>query len=328
MMKKILPALAILGCIGFAMDQVYAAQNAEPGAAQNAGQGAAAGQAGGGRRGAAQTNNAPGGGQGGAPAGATEMEHGQPVGNMRMGFANWNVPPEVAARGKGIYSTNCSFCHGSDAAGAVGPNLRVSQVVLSDKNGELLAPIVHGALVDKGMPRVELTEAQISDVAGFLHSLAGTRTPPEKINILVGNATDGKATFDRMCSSCHTPESIAYLPQKIADPAALQQAWLLPGGPGRGGFAPPPLTAGVSKATPATATITTGPNQTVTGTVDRIDDFYVSITLPNGKKQSFERNGDQPKVVYNDPAAPHKELFRKYTDKEIHDITAYLVTLR
>jgi cytochrome c oxidase cbb3-type subunit III len=323
MTKKILPVLAIAGCIGFAINQVYAAQNAGAGGAQSAGPAAAAGQAGGGGRRGAQTDN-------GAAPGATEVEHGQPVGNMRMGFANWNVPPEVAARGKGIYSTNCSFCHGSDAAGAVGPNLRVSQVVLSDKNGELLAPIVHGALVDKGMPRVELTEAQISDVAGFLHSLAGTRTPPEKINILVGNATDGKATFDRMCSSCHTPESIAYLPQKIADPKTLQQAWLLPGGLGRGGggFGGPAAVPGASKAVPATATITTGPNQTVTGVVNRIDDFYVEITLPDGKKQSFERNGDQPKVVYNDPAAAHKELFRKYTDKEIHDITAYLVTLR
>ena len=40
------------------------------------------------------------------------------------------------------------------------------------------------------------------------------------------------------------------------------------------------------------------------------------------------RDGDSPKVEVHDPAAPHKDLLREYTDKDIHDVTAYMVTLK
>jgi cytochrome c oxidase cbb3-type subunit 3 len=53
-------------------------------------------------------------------------------------------------RGKTLYGVSCAFCHGSDAGGGeVGPNLKRSEVVLEDQSGELIAPIVHGARVDK-----------------------------------------------------------------------------------------------------------------------------------------------------------------------------------
>ena len=35
-----------------------------------------------------------------------------------------------------------------------------------------------------------------------------------------------------------------------------------------------------------------------------------------------------PKVDIQDPNEPHKKLMGVYTEKDIHDLTAYLVTLK
>ena len=39
-------------------------------------------------------------------------------------------------------------------------------------------------------------------------------------------------------------------------------------------------------------------------------------------------SGDVPKVVINDPMQGHKELFPKYKDDDIHNLTSYLVTVK
>lgn len=263
-------------------------------------------------------------------------EHGQaagPIAGMRMNFTTHNVPPEVVERGKNLFSVNCSFCHGSDAAGgAVGPNLLRSAVVLQDQNGETIGPIVHGALASKGMPRIDLTDAQISDIAGFLHSLqvSNYAEKPEKpIDIVVGDAMAGKQTFVRMCGSCHSVDGdLAHIASKVTDPRALQQAWLLPSGPGAGGFGRPAPLPKDFHIPPMTVTVTLPSGKSVEGTLERVDDFYVGLTTKDGQFESFERDGDVPKVVLHDPMEAHRELLRRYTDKEIHDITAYLVTVK
>src|ERR671911_1688620 len=52
--------------------------------------------------------------------------------------------PAVVARGKTLYEATCAFCHGKDLRGGEmnGPNLLRSLVVLSDKAGEQIMPIV------------------------------------------------------------------------------------------------------------------------------------------------------------------------------------------
>ena len=74
--------------------------------------------------------------------------------------------------------------------------------------------------------------------------------------------------------------------------------------------------------------VTLPSGQTFEGPLVRIDDFLVTIQLPGGMARSFTRNGDVPKVAINDPLAPHRNLLPKYTDDEIHNITAYLVTVK
>ena len=64
------------------------------------------------------------------------------------------------------------------------------------------------------------------------------------------------------------------------------------------------------------------------GQLNRIDDFIVILTLKDGSTQSFRRTGDVPNVEIRDPRAAHRNLLPEYTDKDIHDVTAYLVTLK
>lgn len=243
------------------------------------------------------------------------------------------APPEMVERGKAVYGVNCAFCHGSDAGGgSVGPNLLRSEIVLQDKNGELIAPIVHGGRVERGMPKIDLTDAQVADVAAWLHSLKVTSHAQvtEKINIVVGDANTGKDTFNRLCGSCHSVTGdLAGFAAKFAEPRAMQQAWLMPGiGAGRGPGGGAGAAAVKLNVPPVTATVTPSKGAAITGKLDAIDDFYVQITTEDGLAHRFLRENDLPKVEIHDPLAPHRAMFRTIKDKEIHDITAYLVTLK
>src|SRR5499426_4491009 len=108
--------------------------------------------------------------------------------------------PNAVARGKVLFDVNCSFCHGADARGGDdGPNLLRSDLVLEDKNGESIGPVVLNGR-DRGMPKFTFTAPQISDVAAYIHSFpVSSRTGPANINIVVGNAKAGETFFNAKC---------------------------------------------------------------------------------------------------------------------------------
>jgi mono/diheme cytochrome c family protein/small nuclear ribonucleoprotein (snRNP)-like protein len=236
--------------------------------------------------------------------------------------------PAAVERGKGVYTVNCAFCHGSDARGGEGgPNLLRSQLVLDDIKGEGFAPVVQNGRPDGGMPKFDLAIAQISDIAAFLHSIpvggrdAARQTP---INVVVGDANAGKTFFTAKCASCHSVSGdLKGIAGRIDDPKTLQQTWMMPNGGGRGGRG-----ASTVNVPPTTVTVTVASGQKVEGRLVRVDDFLVSLTDADGKLRSFPRKGDQPRVAIHEPMQPHLDLLPVYTDKEIHDVTAYLVTLK
>jgi mono/diheme cytochrome c family protein len=262
----------------------------------------------------AQTQNPPAAGRGRGGGGG--------------GFANAYPQHEQADqatidRGKTLYGVHCTFCHGSDARGGEGgPNLIRSQLVLNDKAGEGIAPVIQNGRPDQGMPKFDLNSKQIGDIAAFLHSFrtSGYDASRERpINILVGNATAGETFFKSRCASCHSPTAdLKGFAGKYADPRSLQQAWLAPGG-GRGG-------RGAAGGPQTTVTAANG--QKTEGRLLRIDDFLVMLIDADGNEHSFRRDGDVPKVVVHDPLEAHHELLRVYSDKNIHDVTAYLETLK
>ena len=241
--------------------------------------------------------------------------------------------PAVIDRGKTIYGINCTPCHGADARGGQlgGPNLLRSQLVLSDQGGELILPIVRGSRAVKGMPPLNLSDDDVKAVAEFIHSLtAAGRTqgapPPSDApepDILVGDATAGQAYFAAKCGACHSAAGdLQGIATKAGSPKALQNLWVSGGG-GRGrGFGAP------NEAAVATVSVIQPSGEKVEGRLLRIDDFVVTLLQADGTVRSFRRDGDVPAVDVHDPLDAHRTLLTVLTDKDMHDVTAYLVTLK
>jgi cytochrome c oxidase cbb3-type subunit 3 len=230
--------------------------------------------------------------------------------------------PAAIERGKGLYTVNCTFCHGSDARGGEGggPNLLRSQTVLTDKAGENILPIVQNGLPG-GMPKLNLTAAQVSDIAAYIHSfpVSSRESMAQAPNILVGDATEGKTFFAAKCESCHS-DGLRGIASRITDPKTLQQTWIMPGARGFGRSETP--------QTEPSVTVTLSSGEKVEGKLDRIDEFVVTLTEADGNERTFTRNGDRPSVQIHNPLQGHIDLLPLYTDKEIHDVTAYLWTLK
>jgi cytochrome c oxidase cbb3-type subunit 3 len=236
--------------------------------------------------------------------------------------------PAILERGKAIYGVQCNFCHGSDARGGEGgPNLLRSELVLNDQKGELIAPVIQNGRGE--MPRIGITMPQIADVATYIHSFKvggydiSRMVPP---SILVGDAKVGEQTFKTMCGACHSVTGdLKGIASKITDPKALQNGWLMPGGGGGRGGGRGPSSFNVP---PTTVTVSMTGGKKAEGRLVRIDDFIVILTDKDGMQRSFRRDGETPKVEIHDPLQPHKDLLPRYSDKDIHNITSYLVTIK
>jgi len=201
-----------------------------------------------------------------------------------------------------------------------------SQIVMDDDHGERIATVVQNGRPDKGMPKFDLTTEEISSIATYIHSIpvGGRAANTGTVNALVGDAKAGEAYFNGpgKCATCHSVSGdLAGIGTKYTDVRALQGAMLSGEGVGRG-----PASA-LSKAR-KTVTVTLRNGQTVEGRLDQIDDFIVSLTDVDGNYHSYPRRGDYPKVVVKDPLQPHLDMLRTSKDDDIHNLTAYLVTLQ
>ena len=237
--------------------------------------------------------------------------------------------PEMIARGQGLYGIHCRGCHGADLRGGDlgGPNLLRSQLVLRDRAGELIWPVLRDGQSTPGgseMPPQSLSEADSRAVAEYLHSVLATASrqggpppgPELELDILVGDPAAGQAYFAATCAACHSAGGdLAGIATRIPEPKTLQNTWVR----GRQRGAPLP---------PVRVTVTLPSGERVEGTLDRLDDFLVALTTGDGRQRSFSRRGAAPRVEIDDPLARHTELLGLYTDKNIHDVTAYLVTLK
>src|SRR5438874_9534391 len=97
--------------------------------------------------------------QGGGGRGRQGAAPGQTP-DRRGGLTQYTRPqasPDVIARGKALYETNCASCHAMDLRGTADgkyPNLLRSGIALRDQKGELIA-----ATVSKHTPAITLVEA-------------------------------------------------------------------------------------------------------------------------------------------------------------------------
>lgn len=226
-------------------------------------------------------------------------------------------------RGNRIYRPNCGFCHGIDARGAAGPDLARSLVVLDDVGGKDLGTFLRSGRPEAGMPAFAmLTAEEASDISAFLHARfeeSRMRRSMDVNAIVVGNAAEGAAFFngDGKCNSCHNPRADFKGIGAKYDPYVLQGRILNPRG-GRGG---PPIK-------PSTVKVTLPSGQTTNGRLVAVNDFSVTLIDESGNRRTFARDNEQPHVEITDPYQTHLDNFLKMTDKHMHDLTAYLVTLK
>ena len=220
-------------------------------------------------------------------------------------------------RGRKQFGQSCGFCHGADATGARGPDLLRSPLVAHDMKGDQIGPVIRQGRPDKGMPALPLSEAQILDVAAFLHARAieaarSARVPDvyplEKL--LTGNAEAGKAFFNGAggCAKCHSvTQDLAGIASK-RNPMELEALMLYPGGKHR------------------TAVITLPSGEQVKGLVEHADDFVIAVRDEKGWYRSFPR--DRVNVEIQDGLAGHRELLTRLTQADVHNVFAYLETLK
>ncbi len=240
-----------------------------------------------------------------------------------------------AQRGQSVYVADCVTCHGSKARGAnenaseneKGPDLVRSVTLLHDRYGSTLGPFLKkGHPMQSGKPSASLTQAKVVDLSHFLHQRINDtlRGGPysEVINVLTGNPQAGQAYFNGTgkCNTCHSPTGDLAGIAKRYDAAAMQQKFVFPRTMSfRRGQ--------ISSSKPVTVTVTTPSGQSVSGVLLHLDDFDVSLRDDSGSYHSWKRTADL-KVVKHDPYAAHIDLLDQYSDKNIHDLTAYLETLK
>ncbi|MBA0087156.1 MAG: c-type cytochrome [Acidobacteria bacterium Pan2503] len=233
--------------------------------------------------------------------------------------------PENAAtldRGRKLFEQSCGFCHGPDATGARGPDLVRSPLVAHDVHGNLIGDVIRHGRPDKGMPPIAtMVDEDVTAIAAFLHARAleaiesagvPLSYPVEKL--LTGNAETGKAFFNGAggCKNCHSPTGdLAAIATKYS-PIELEAHMLYPGG---------------RQATAqATAVVTLPSGEQIKGPLEHVDDFMISLRDASGWYRSFSR--DRVKVEVQDPLTAHRELLGKLTQAEVHNLFAYLETLR
>jgi cytochrome c oxidase cbb3-type subunit 3 len=238
------------------------------------------------------------------------------------------IDKEAAERGRKIFVPTCGFCHGNDAHGKSGPDLVRSALVLHDNKGDVIGPVIRNGRVERGMPAFSaLSAEQIADISTFLHSRAAdvsNRFAYKIGDLITGDAQKGAAFFngDGHCGSCHsTTGDLAHVATKY-EPVELQRRMLYPAPNLIDVF----LGRAVTPPAPTKITVQLASGERVSGTLDHLDEFTVAMHDSAGWYRSFPR--DSVSVEVQDPRAAHEGLLPKYSDQEMHDLLAYLETLK
>lgn len=263
--------------------------------------------------------------------------------------------PAAVARGTALYeiTLNCAACHGATGRGGPGnaPDVTKSALAMQPDNGRALAAFLRVGRVQKGMPAIgTLTDLQAADLSAKLRSLGFDAAQPQagqrgggrgarpglpaalggqQLSIVVGDPALGKTFFNGpigQCSSCHSvvdgqpsaAANLAHIASKYPEPKTLQNKMVL----SRDSDWSPRTDKSV------TATITYADGRTLKGYLSSVSDFKVVIRDDKDLETVVTRADGEPRVVLTDRLQHHLDLMAKYSDNDIHNLTAYLVTLK
>jgi cytochrome c oxidase cbb3-type subunit 3 len=226
--------------------------------------------------------------------------------------------PDLAKSGQDQFVQACAFCHGRDAGGGEeGPDLTRSKLVAEDVNGNLISPVVHNGRAEKGMPAFNLSPKDMDSVVVFIHnqktiaeSQKGGRRGVDVSDLQTGSLEAGKQYFNGAgkCGSCHNPTGDLAGVAKRFEGLKLIERLLYP------------------KGSKATLTVTLPSGETVMGTLAYQDEFNIALTEKSGRYRSWPTSRVKAKI--DDPAQAHADLLAKYSDDDIHNLMAYLQTLK
>jgi len=222
------------------------------------------------------------------------------------------------------FGAQCGFCHGKDAAGGEsGPDLTRAELVAQDSHGDKIGPVVRAGRPNSGMPAFSnLSTDELNSIVAFLHSqmdkfaeLGGGRRSVEPADLATGNAAAGREYFNGTgkCSSCHSATGdLAGIGKRLQGLNLLRRMLYPSGGPGR------PIAAKATFVLPS--------GQTVVAPVATEDEFSVTVLDPTGARQTYQRSA--VKVRVEDPLSAHFDQLGKYTDADMHNVYAYLESLK
>ena len=250
-------------------------------------------------------------------------------GNHTLGaLMGAHVDKEAAERGRKIFVPTCGFCHGNDAQGKSGPDLVRSPLVLHDNKGDTIGPVLQNGRPNRGMPAFSgLTPTQVADISEFLHSQAASvanRFAYTIGNLLTGDPRKGATFFngDGHCANCHSiTGDLAHIATKY-EAVELQRRMLYPAPNMIDVFLGKPVTP----PKPAKVTVKLATGEEISGALEHLDEFTVALRDSNGWYRSFSQ--EKAAVQVQDPRAQHEALLPLYTDEEMHNLLAYLETLK
>jgi|SRR5689334_19377727 len=229
---------------------------------------------------------------------------------------------EQIRAGEPLFSAQCGFCHGRDAAGGeTGPDLTRSALVAEDNRGDKIGSLLRVGRPDAGMPSFKLSDAEVNSIVAFVHSqmdkfatLGGGRRAVDPADLATGNAADGQAYFNGAggCAGCHSVTGdLAGIAARYEGLALLQRMLYPTGRP--------------APALPK-ATFTLASGQTIVAPLAGEDEFSVTILDPLGARQTYKK--DAVKVKIENPLSAHLDQLGKYSDSDMHNVYAYLATLK
>ena len=259
------------------------------------------------------------------PAGAAAGPAGRGGGGRGSRFKIY--PAEMINRGLSAYNSTCGYCHGERGKGGkAGPDLIASVVTLHDEDGVQIASYIRGPEHTKAA-KINASDSTIADIAAYLHSrviYASGRGNVRLSEIVVGDAKAGEHYFNGAggCGKCHSPSGDLKGVGGKYDPAALQDRLVMPR-TGRGGFG-----RGPASPTAPYATVTLPSGEAIKGTPVRVTDFDVTLRLADGSTKTWAREHGVPAVVITDPLQAHIDIMTKLNDTDMHNLTAYLATLK
>lgn len=222
------------------------------------------------------------------------------------------------ATGDALFHQNCAFCHGRDAQGGEsGPDLTQSKLVLSDKTGQQMANVIRQGRPETKMPGFNFSTQELEGLIAFIRFRVkavaehpGGRRGVSVADLQTGNVEAGKAYFNGAggCARCHSPEGDLKGVASRYQGLALEEQMLYP------------------RRARSKLTVTLPSGETITGVLAYRDEFVVGLFDRQGTYHSW--SAKRVKYAIDSPADAHVEQFPKYTDDDVHNLMAYLQTLK